>query len=241
MTKIYYHFTNDRLRDDRPVPPVGEWLTHDGDVIMCESGLHASETPYDALQYAPGPMLHQVELDGIACTHRDKVVAKRRKIVATIDATDLMRTFARKQALTCIHLWDCPAITREYLETGREDIRSAAWNAARGATRRATVWGSAAWGSAAWRAAWSAARSVAQSAAADSAWRAAWCASADSAWCAAWCASADSAWRAAWGASADSAEDSAWRATWNDARTAAGEMFNLMVEEAFKERRAGRF
>ena len=49
-----YHFVGDELRDGRPVPPVGEWLVHDGPVKMCESGLHASRHPFDALMYAPG-------------------------------------------------------------------------------------------------------------------------------------------------------------------------------------------
>lgn len=86
MPKIYYHFTSETLRDGRPIPAVGEWLTHDGPVVICETGLHASETPYDALQYAPGQMLHRVELDGVTVTpsHTDKVVAQRRKIIATI-------------------------------------------------------------------------------------------------------------------------------------------------------------
>lgn len=92
---LYVHY--ETLRDGRPIPAVGEWLTHDGPVRICSTGLHASETPYDALQYAPGQMLHQVELEGIAVTpsHTDKVVAQRRKIVATIDATELLRAFTR--------------------------------------------------------------------------------------------------------------------------------------------------
>ena len=164
-TKIYYHFTSKTLRGGRDLPKIGEWLEHDGPVVMCESGLHASQTPFDALQYAPGEMLHQVELDGIVQTDRDKVVAKRRKIVATIDATDLLRSFARKQALTVIHFWDCPAVVKEYLETGRyrAAARDAAWDAARAADRAA-----------AWDAARAAARAAAQAAARAAARDAAW-------------------------------------------------------------------
>ena len=161
MSKIYYHFTSEKLRDGRKLPAINEWLTHDGEVIMCESGLHASEHPFDALQFAPGQMLHQVELKGIVQTDSDKVVARRRKIIATIDATELLRAFARKEALSVIHLWDCPAIVKEYLETGDESKRDAA---------RAAAWG------APWAAAW------------DAPWAAAWAAAWDAPWAAAWAA-----------------------------------------------------
>ena len=111
----YYHFTGEKLRDGRPLPAIGEWLEHDGKLEMCVSGLHASPTPFDALQYAPGQFLHLVELDGEIVTQDDKVVARKRRIVATIDATDLLRKFARTVALKVIHLWDAPLVARAYL------------------------------------------------------------------------------------------------------------------------------
>ena len=52
MMKTYYHFTGDTLRDGRPIPKPGVWLKHDGPVIPCKSGLHASEHPFDALEPA---------------------------------------------------------------------------------------------------------------------------------------------------------------------------------------------
>ena len=39
------------------------------------------------------------------------------------------REFARWCALQVVHLWDCPAIVRQYLETGDESTRDAAWAA----------------------------------------------------------------------------------------------------------------
>jgi hypothetical protein len=206
MTQIYYHFTSQQLRDGRELPQIGDWLTHEGPVEMCKTGLHASATPFDALQYAPGEMLHQVELEDIVQTDSDKVVARRRKIVATIDATVLLRSFARKQALSVIHLWDCPAITKEYLETGDESKRAAAWAAARDA---------------AWDAAWDAARAAARDAARAAAWAAARAA--------AQAAARDAAWAAARAAAWDAARDAAWAAAWDAARAA----FNAMVKEAF--------
>ena len=160
----YYHFTGKTLRDGRPLPAIGEWLEHEGELRMCVSGLHASPTPFDALQYAPGPLLHLVELDGETIAGGDKVVCRKRKIVASIDATDLLRKFACTVALKVIHLWDAPLVVREYLETGDESKRYAA-RAAAGAAARAAA-GDAAWAAAS-TAAWGAARGAAGAAAGD--------------------------------------------------------------------------
>lgn len=152
MSVIAYHFTGKTLRDGSPIPPIGEWLEFTGPVKMCESGLHASRDPFDALQYAPGPFLHKVECDGIVEEQSDKLVCTRRKIIASFDATEMLRYFARMQALSVVHLWDAPDVVLDFLMTGDEALRDAAWDAA--------------W--AAWAAAWDAAR-----AARDAAWAAA--------------------------------------------------------------------
>ena len=171
-----YHFVGDKLRDGRPVPPVGEWLVHDGPVRMCESGLHASRHPFDALTYAPGPILCLVDCDEIGAEDGDKLVCRRRRIVARFDATDMLRAFARQCALDVIHLWDAPQVVRDYLTTGDESLRAAAiaaardtsW-AARAAENAARGAWAAAWAAlaAAWDAAWDAARAVARDAAMD--------------------------------------------------------------------------
>jgi len=156
-----YHFTSERLRGGRPIPLIGEWLVWDGPVVPCESGLHASEHPFDALQYAPGPMLHRVELEGDLTPHGnpvDKWVGRRRRILASIDATGLLREFARWCARSVLHLWDAPEVVRRYLETGDESLRAAAWAAGAAAGAAGDAAGDAAWaaaGAAAW-AAWAA-------------------------------------------------------------------------------------
>src|SRR5574337_1422237 len=128
-----YHFTSATLRDGSPIPPIGEWLRFAGEVVMCKSGLHASRHPFDALQYAPGPMLHWVECEDIVEEQGDKLVCRSRKIVRSVDATDILRLFARKCALDVIHLWNAPAVVCEFLETGDQSKRAAAWAAARAA------------------------------------------------------------------------------------------------------------
>ena len=168
---IGYHFTTTTLRDGRPIPPIGEWLVHDGPIAPCQSGLHASEHPADAMEYAPGPLLHRVELDGELVAHGsldDKWVGRRRRILASIDATDLLREYARWCALQVIGLWDAPDVVREYLTTGNDDLRAAARAAAWAAVwdARAAVWDAA---RAAARAARAAARDAASAAARDAA------------------------------------------------------------------------
>ena len=165
-TLLAYHFTGNTLRDGRPVPKVNTWLTHEGPVVPCQSGLHASLHPFDALIYAPGKWLHLVKRKGDIQRHNnDKVVGRHRKIVKSIDAEGLLRDFARWNALQVIHLWKAPDVVKRYLETGDDSLqdvaRDAAWDAAGGAARaaaRAAAW-AAAWdaaGDAAWDAAWGA-------------------------------------------------------------------------------------
>jgi hypothetical protein len=134
---IYYHFTEPTLRNGEPIPPIGEWITCKGKIVPCKNGLHASPDAFDALQYAPGNLLHRVELDGDITPHGDpvdKFAARKRMIVASIDATGILRLFARRVALDVIDLWDAPPIVKEYLESGDESKRadaSSAGNAAR--------------------------------------------------------------------------------------------------------------
>ena len=135
-----YHFTGDTLRNGDPIPEIGRWLKHAGEIIACKSGLHASEHPYDALQFAPGPILHQIELRGEIVSHGmpvDKLVGRERKIIASVDATPILRRFAQLSALSVAHLWDAPDLALEYLFTGDDNLRDAAWDAARAAARDA--------------------------------------------------------------------------------------------------------
>jgi hypothetical protein len=145
--KIYYHFTANRLRDGQPVPPIGKWLTFDGEPEPCECGLHASPTAFYALRYAPGTLLHKVHLGGKIKAHGDpvdKFAAQKRKIIASIDATATCRAFARRVALDVIHLWDAPDVVKQYLKTGDESLRDAAASAARAASASASAATSAA-------------------------------------------------------------------------------------------------
>jgi len=178
QTMLGWHFTGDTLRDGSPIPAIGEWLSVDGDIKPCVRGLHASEHPFNALLYAPGPILHRVELEGDLVPHgnpTDKYVGRSRKILKSHDATTLLRRFACDQALAVLPD-EAPQIIREYLTTTDATKRVAAWDAAKAATKRDAAWDAAvdaaraASASAATWAAWNAARSAARSAARDAAW-----------------------------------------------------------------------
>jgi hypothetical protein len=176
-----WHFVGSTLRDGRPIPPDGEWLVHTGPVKICSTGLHASRRPAHALEYAPGPVLCRVECDDIVTEDDDKFVCRRRRIIQRADITETLRYYARMQALSVIHLYDDPPdVVLDYLMTGDESIRDAAWDAA-------------------WAAAGVAARDAAWAAAWDAAWAAAGVAARDAAWAA--------AWDAAWDAARDAARD----------------------------------
>jgi hypothetical protein len=168
MNVLAWHFVNDTLRDGRLVPAVGEKLVFKDKPILCRQGLHASIDPFDALQFAPGPVLCRVKCGGTILTASDKIVCTERTILASMDFTTVLRYFARMQALSVIHLWDAPDVCLDYLMTGDESIRAAARAAARDAARDA-----AGAGDAAWAAARAAARDAAWAAARDAAWAAA--------------------------------------------------------------------
>ena len=190
MTDYCWHFAQ---VDDNNVPrlgygdnrevTLGETLRVEGKPVLCEHGLHASAKLWDALNYARGERLSlcRVTLGGTVKHDTDKSVANERTVVAVLDAdtTDkLLRDYARWCALQVIHLWDAPDIVRQYLETGDESLRAAAWAAAGDAARAAArdaarAAARAAAGDAAWAAAGAAARDAAGAAAAAAAWAAA--------------------------------------------------------------------
>ena len=210
-----YHFTGDVLRDGRPIPPVGQTLVHDGPLVLCAQGLHASEHPFDALAYAPGPRLHRVTLGGRVRHDTDKVVASERTIRATIDATDLLRRFARQCATDVLHLWDAPDVVRQYLETGDESIRTDAHSAAHSA-----AWDTGKLSNVSSFAARTAARTAAGAAAGA--------AEPDAVWFAARKATRDATNATYWAAEAAAAGDTA--------RDAQRDRFAQMVNDAFATR-----
>lgn len=133
-----YWFSKDGVSNQGSRYEVGKTYRVTGEIVPCQNGLHGSEHPSDALAYAGCATLDLVELSGAVVPHGnpvDKCAARKRKHLARIDATELLRAHARWCALQVIHLWKAPAVIREYLETGDESKRDAAWAAARAAQR----------------------------------------------------------------------------------------------------------
>ena len=132
MSELAWHFLSaDRRVAHLGTPAhVGLTLRHDWPLVLCSSGLHASVRALDALRYAPGPVACLVECGGETLHGEDKLVCRKRTIVAMRDATEVLRAFARECALDVIHLWNAPEVVRQWLETGDERFRDAAWAAA---------------------------------------------------------------------------------------------------------------
>ena len=188
--KLGWHFVSATLSDGRAVPPDGEWLEHEGSLVMCQNGLHLSLKAIQALGYAPGHTICRVEYGGNVLNDTDKLVCSRRKILWRVNGEKLLRDFARACALDVIGLWEAPQFVRQYLETGDEAIRAATWAAARAAAMDAAR-DDAAW-DAARAATWAAAGAAAGAAARAAAWDdAAWEAAMDAAWEAAGAAARD--------------------------------------------------
>ena len=210
-----WHFVGEKLRNGRDIPPDGKTLVHKGPLKLCVSGLHASERLMDALQYAPGNTVCRVKCHGTILKDTDKLICTRRTIEWRLDATELLRSFARQCALDVAHLWDMPDVVRQYLTTGDESLRAAARDAASDA-------------------AWVAGRVVAATAAAnDAAWVAASDATAarDAAWVAARAVSAsEAASDAVWVAARVAAIDAAWITASDAAGDAQNDRLTAMIE-----------
>ena len=146
MKAWYFSKVSKKLRygDNREIA-IGVTHKIEGAPVPCEHGLHGSVKLADALKYAPGPVIWEVELGGVIVEHEDgdKLAATERTYLrGGIDIADTLYSFARRCALDVIHLWDAPEIVRQYLETGDESIRAAARDAARDAASD-TAWDAA--------------------------------------------------------------------------------------------------
>ena len=159
-------------------PPwtVGETRHCDGAIALCHNGYHHSPTPFDGLDYAPGPILCRVEASVPVEGEGDTYVSRSRRLIAYRNVERELRLFACACAERALmrerergrepdeRSWRAVEVSRRYAmgEADKAELVLAAESAA----------ARSAW-SAAWSAALSAARAAAESAAAAAA-RSAW-------------------------------------------------------------------
>jgi hypothetical protein len=198
MKKVLgWHFCDGmKLRDGQPLV-AGKVYRHDGQVVPCEQGLHASVRLIDALHFAPGSQLSRVEMRGEVVPHGspvDKIVGRERKVLWTLDATRTLWLFA---------CWVAEDALKAERKAGREP-RPASWSAPK--ARREWLAGKitdaqlSAAGSAAYRAAGSAADRTADRTAYRAAYSAADSAAYGDAYRAAYRAAGSAAYRTAYSA-----------------------------------------
>ena len=145
-----WHGAGTTLRDGSPRPCQGVTLRHDGEVVPCQSGYHLSVDPLDALWLTPGPWLAKVRGSGVCLPHGDPVnkwvCSRRRTLTRYVDATEVLREFARLCALRAARVHSADAIESAGLDASElrglpddaspdaiETAARAAWDAARAA------------------------------------------------------------------------------------------------------------
>ena len=179
---LAYHWLTESMtagHGDEPAWTEGEERTIKGrkKIVICQHGYHSSPTPFDGLEYAPGPILCLVEIGEPVESQPDKHVSKTRKLIKAIDVSQQLREFACDVAEEALNREVQAGRTvdersRAAIEVARRYARkqatpeelAAAWDAARDAAYAAY---------AARAAAWAAARAAARDAARAAAW-AAW-------------------------------------------------------------------
>lgn len=202
-----WHFIKDdyKLRYSDELVEIGKTYSvgNPDKIELCNHGMHASVCVYDALNYAPGPIICRVKLSGKIVKGDDKVVAEHRKVLWIADMSYALHEFACNEAERALMLVDNPdprslaaiKAKRDWLCGKITDVEmDAARDAAIAITCSAAM-------DAAWAAAWSAARASARATAWSNARAAtrdtAWDAARDDAWVTAWSIARDDAWDAA--------------------------------------------
>jgi hypothetical protein len=90
--KLAYYADNPNSMDGVVVKP-GMVFEVEGEIIPCVNGLHASKRALDALDYAPGPIVTRVQLDGQIVVEGDKAAASKRRVLWMADATRTLHLF----------------------------------------------------------------------------------------------------------------------------------------------------
>lgn len=124
-----WHFTTHPhvMRDGTPWR-VGEWEEYDGELVMCQRGLHASRCILDALAYGPGTVLRRVEIAGNVYYDYDKLVCSRRRALWAYDVTAVIKRFIKMCDNDVVRLGgQRPIRTNSVLDQAWSASSDAAW------------------------------------------------------------------------------------------------------------------
>ena len=109
MSKILaYHFLkSDMCSGEGHEPPwkEGETRTLEGEIAICAHGYHASRTPWDALGFAPGPVLCLVEVEPVE-EHTEKLVSRSRRLIKAVNVERELRELAADCAERVLHFYE---------------------------------------------------------------------------------------------------------------------------------------
>ena len=76
------------------VEPGYVYTEDEGPIVLCQNGMHASRTVWQALIYAPGPVLCRVKVWGEVKEDSDKLVGRHREVIAMYDIEKELRLWA---------------------------------------------------------------------------------------------------------------------------------------------------
>lgn len=126
-TVLAWHFLcpGETLRTGDRAPKDGEWLIYKYRPSICQTGLHASSHPFDALKYAPSLTLCLVRCTKPTAVHEDKFVCQARQIVARRNVKPLILEMARMAVLSEVsrrsaHTDNVSQSLLDYLITGEK-------------------------------------------------------------------------------------------------------------------------
>ncbi len=166
---------------------VGEWNKHEGNIELCEEGLHACRTALQSLDYVYGDKWFMVEARGRLEEEKgDKFVCSEMRLVKELPIDKILKLFAIRCAKRCLKNYEkeypndkrvfeaiegaelyldkkikLPELKKR-IDAAKSAAKSAAWSA--GSAAKSAAWSArSAAKSAAWSArsaAWSAARSA---------------------------------------------------------------------------------
>jgi len=207
--KAWHFISNDRRLGygDNRIVKTGMTYKAKGEIELCRNGMHGSKRAIDALGYACGNIICEVDITGQIKQGDDKIVGRRRKVIWMRDVTNILHEFACRCAEDSLKLvpkpdpislaaikakrdWLDGKISDEELKAVRESSWEASLEAARGAVRE-TAWDAAC--EAARDAALEAAREAVREAVREAARAAAWDAAREAARAAAWDAAREAA------------------------------------------------